>query len=117
RKMPEFVREKTHRVLNQLGVAPSKSKILILGVSYKRDLGDYRESPALEVIKLLQEDGADIVYHDPFVPSFHEHGLAMESVALTDELLEEIDLVVVTSDHTGIDYTRVVDKSPHVLDT
>ena len=117
RRMPEFVREKTYRVLNQLGVAASKAKLLILGVSYKRDLGDFRESPAIEVIKLLREDGAEIVYHDPFVPSFAEHGITMESTPLTDELLAETDLVVVTSDHTGIDYTRVVDKATHVLDT
>ncbi len=117
RKMPEFVREKTHRVLNQLGVAPSKAKVLVLGVSYKRNLGDFRESPAIEVIKHLQEDGAQVVYHDPFVPSFAEHGIAMENAPLTEELLAECDLVVVTADHTCIDYGWVVDKAVHVLDT
>ena len=91
RSMPRFVREKAHRVLNRLGVATSKSKILILGVSYKKDLGDYRESPALEVIKLLEEEGALVIYHDPYVPSFEEHGLAMESVPLTDEVLADVE--------------------------
>ena len=117
RKMPEFVREKTHRVLNQLGIAPSRAKLLILGVSYKRDMGDFRESPAIEVIKLLEGDGSTLVYHDPFVPSFSEHGVVMESVPLTEELLAECDLVVVTSDHTCIDYTWMVAKAKHVLDT
>jgi nucleotide sugar dehydrogenase len=117
RKMPEFVREKTNRVLNQLGVAPSRSKLLILGVSYKRDMGDYRESPAIEVIKLMQDDAATVVYHDPFVPSFAEHGLAMESTPLTEELLGQCNLVIVTADHSSIDYSWLVEKANHVLDT
>ena len=117
RRMPEFVREKTHRVLNQLGIAPSKSKILVLGVSYKRDLGDYRESPAVEVIKHLQDDGADVCYHDPYVPGFSEHGVTLENAPLTEELLRECDLVVVTADHTCVDYAWVVERANHVLDT
>jgi UDP-N-acetyl-D-glucosamine dehydrogenase len=117
RRMPEFVREKTHRVLNMLGVSPSKSRILLLGVSYKRDLGDWRESPAIEVIKLLQADGTDVVYHDPYVPSFEEHGLAMESVALSDELLESCTMAIIGTDHQAVDYDRIVDKVAHVLDT
>jgi UDP-N-acetyl-D-glucosamine dehydrogenase len=71
RKMPDFVREKTCRVLNKLGVAPSRSKILILGVAYKKDLSDWRESPAIHVITRLLEDGAEIAYHDPFVPEIY----------------------------------------------
>ena len=90
---------------------------MICGVSYKRDLGDFRESPAIEVIKLLQEDGSAIVYHDPYVPSFAEHGVIMDSTPLTEELLKESDLVVVTADHTCIDYTWLVEKATHVLDT
>ncbi len=117
RKMPEFVRDKTHRVLNMLGVSPSKSKILLLGVSYKRDLGDWRESPALEVIKLLQADGAEVIYHDPYVASFDEHGLVMENTPLTDELLESVTMAIITTDHQCVDYDRVVAKVPHVLDT
>lgn len=117
RRMPEFVREKAHRVLNLVGVSPSKSKILALGVSYKKDLGDWRESPAIEVIKLLQEDGAEVVYHDPYVPNFDEHGVVMESVALTDELLESCTMCVVLTDHKAVDYDRVVEKIPHTLDT
>jgi UDP-N-acetyl-D-glucosamine dehydrogenase len=117
RRMPEFVREKAHRVLNQQGVAPSRSKVLAVGVSYKKDLGDYRESPAVEVIKLLLADGVDVVYHDPFVPSFEEHGLAMESVPLTQELVEECDLSIILSDHSNVDYAWLVEKARSVLDT
>ena len=68
RRMPEFVREKAWRILNQLGVAPSKAKILVMGVAYKKDLGDWRESPALKIIAHLLKDGAAISYHDPHVP-------------------------------------------------
>jgi len=117
RRMPEFVRDKAFRALNRLGVAPSKSRVLILGVSYKKDLGDYRESPAVEVIRLLQEEGADVVYHDPYVPHFEEHGLVMESVPLTAELVAGCDLVVITSDHACVDYGWVVERARHVLDT
>src|SRR5262249_5633975 len=117
RRMPEYVREKTHRVLNHLGVAPSRSKILVLGVSYKKDLGDFRESPAVEVIRLLPDDGAEVGYHDPFVPNFEEHGVAMDSVPLTEELLSECDMVVIAADHSNIDYAWVVENAKHVLDT
>src|SRR5207253_10534845 len=117
RGMPRFVREKAHRVLNRLGVAPSRSKILILGVSYKKDLGDYRESPAIEIIKLLEEEGAQVIYHDPYVPSFEEHGLAMDSVPLTDEVLADVNMAIITADHSSVDYAYVVSRVPHVLDT
>jgi nucleotide sugar dehydrogenase len=117
RKMPEFVRTKAARELNRMGKAVSRSKILALGVSYKRDVGDWRESPALDVIKLLQEDGAEVLYHDPHVPEFRGHGLSLECSPLSDEVLAECDLVVVLTDHTTIDYNRVVEKARHVLDT
>jgi nucleotide sugar dehydrogenase len=117
RRMPEFVRDKTHRVLNSLGVSPSRSKILILGMSYKRDMGDWRESPSLEVIKLLQEDGAEVLYHDPYVPSFSEHGIAMENTPLSDEMLESCSMAIITTDHQCVNYDYVVEKVPHTLDT
>ncbi len=117
RKMPEFVRQKAARELNRMGKAVSRSKILALGVSYKRDVGDWRESPALDVIKLLQEDGAEVVYHDPHVPEFRDHGLSMESAPLTNELLAECDLVVILADHTSIDYAGIVANARCVLDT
>jgi UDP-N-acetyl-D-glucosamine dehydrogenase len=117
RKMPDFVREKAGRVLSRCGVALSRAKILLLGVSYKRDLGDYRESPAVEVIKLLQREGAEVNYHDPFVPSFEEHGVALECVPLTEEVLAAHDLVIVASDHTCVDYSYVARHARYVLDT
>jgi len=117
RKMPEFVRTKAARELNRIGKAVSRSKILALGVSYKRDVGDWRESPAMDVIKLLIEDGADVIYHDPHVPEFRGHGLSMECAPLSDQVLAECDLVIVLTDHSKIDFANVVAKSKCVLDT
>jgi nucleotide sugar dehydrogenase len=117
RRMPEFVREKAIRVLNHLGVAASHAKILIMGLSYKKDLDDCRESPSLDVIKLLQHEGAEVVYHDPYVPRFCEHGLEMEGVALTEELVKECDMAIITTDHSCIDYQWLVNTAKHVLDT
>lgn len=117
RSMPEFVRDKAGRVLNQLGVALSRAKILVLGVAYKKDLDDCRESPALDVIRLLFESGAEVVYHDPFVPHCREHGLDLKGVALTESLVRSCDLVIIATDHSTVDYAWVVDNANHTLDT
>lgn len=117
RKMPEFVREKALRSLNQAGVAPSRARVLILGVAYKRDLGDYRESPAIHIIRMLQREGAKVTYHDPYVPEFREHDLEMRSCPLTKELVRDCDLVIIATDHSVLDYTWVVEHARHVLDT
>lgn len=117
RRMPEFVREKAIRILNRLGVVPSRAKILVLGVAYKRDIDDYRESPAIEVIKLLLADGAKVSYHDPYIPKFRSGDLTMDSQDLTEELLRSQDLVIITTDHSNIDYQWVVANAKHVFDT
>jgi len=117
RRMPEFVRDKVFRILNKLGVAPSKAKVLVLGVAYKKDLGDYRESPAIEIIKLLQADGVEVSYHDPYVPRLDSGELAMESRELTEKLLRDQDLIIITTDHSSVDYEWVVANSRHVFDT
>ncbi len=116
RKMPGFVREKALRILNRMGVAPSRANILVLGVAYKRDIADYRESPAIEVIRLLKQDGANVVYHDPYVPCFTEDGLSMESLPLTAEILAAQDLVIITTDHSSLDYAWVVACASAILD-
>ena len=117
RRMPEFVREKAMRVMNQLGVVPRSSHVLVLGVAYKRDLDDCRESPAIEVIKLLEREGVSVDYHDPHVPQLAQDGIARSSIPLTAEALSAADLVIVATDHTAIDYDFVVRHARHVLDT
>jgi UDP-N-acetyl-D-glucosamine dehydrogenase len=116
--MPYFVREKVMRALNEQGLALKKSKILALGVAYKRDIEDWRESPALKVMEVLRKDGADVDYHDPYVPSFtDEHGEMHHSVPLSIETIERADAVVVLTDHTTVDYARLLDHAKLVIDT
>ncbi|MDY7055165.1 nucleotide sugar dehydrogenase [Limnospira fusiformis] len=117
RKMPQFVREKTWRVLNHNGIAPSKAHILIIGVAYKKDVGDWRESPALEVIDFLLEDGVNLIYHDPYVPNIRVGSRDFSSVELTDVTISTADLVLITTDHSQIDYINLVEKAQAVLDT
>lgn len=117
RRMPEYVREKVLRVLNRMGMSPSQASVLVLGVAYKRDLGDVRESPALDIIDLLEHDGASVLYHDPFVPSLELQGRSMKSQALTEDLVGGVDLVLIVTDHSVIDYDWVVKNAVCVLDT
>ena len=99
-EMPIFVADKVREVLNRKRLAVNGSKIVLLGVAYKRDIDDVRESPALDVLKLLEADGADVAYHDPFVPEWKEDGVTRRSQTLTDELLSGADAVVILTDHT-----------------
>ncbi len=117
RRMPEFVRTKAWRVLNEAGIAPSRSKILALGAAYKKDIADWRESPAMDVIQLLLEDHADVIYHDAYVPEVSVSGHTLRSVELSDTALESADLVIILTDHSSVDYARVVGKAKRVLDT
>jgi UDP-N-acetyl-D-glucosamine dehydrogenase len=96
------------------------ARVLVLGVAYKKDVDDMRESPAVHLIEGLQKRGALVVYHDPFVPRMprmRQHHLDMISVPLTDQALEDSDAVLIATDHSSIDYARVVAKSPLVVDT
>ncbi|MBW6394553.1 nucleotide sugar dehydrogenase [Thermus sp. SYSU G05001] len=117
RKMPEFVVDKALRLLAEAGIPVRGAKALVLGVAYKKDLGDYRESPAIRVIQGLRRLGLEVRYHDPYVPRFSEHGLTMESVELSEELLREQDLVLITTDHSSYDYPWILEHAPRVLDT
>jgi UDP-N-acetyl-D-glucosamine dehydrogenase len=117
RRMPSFVRSKAFRVLNRQGIAPSRSHILVMGVTYKKDLADWRESPALEVIKSLLKEGASLTYHDPFTPELEIDGITLNSVSLTDDAISQADLVIITTDHSSVDYTRLIHHAQSVLDT
>lgn len=117
RLMPEFVRSKTWRILNDIGIAPSKARILILGVAYKNDLDDCRESPAMEILEMLVNDGAEITYHDPFVAEFEQNGIAMKSQPLTEELIRRQDLVLLLTNHSNVDYELVAAHANRILDT
>jgi UDP-N-acetyl-D-glucosamine dehydrogenase len=116
-EMPIFVVDKVRDALNRNKKAVNGSRILVLGVAYKRDIDDVRESPALDVIRLLEADGAHVDYHDPHVPSIREDGKVMTSVKLTDSALRDVDAVVIVTDHTGVDYQMVTDHARLVVDT
>jgi UDP-N-acetyl-D-glucosamine dehydrogenase len=115
-EMPVFVVDKIRDALNRNRKAVNGSSVLVLGVAYKKDIEDVRESPALDVIRLLEADGAAVSYHDPFVPELDEDGHHLESVELTDEALSEADAVVILTDHSAFDYQRVVDQAKVLID-
>jgi nucleotide sugar dehydrogenase len=117
RQMPLFVREKILKILNEAGVAPSRARLLFLGVTYKGDVPDCRESPALRIMELLARDGADLAYHDPYVAEIGVYGRRLASVPLESGVLADADLVVITTDHACVDYELVVSCARRVFDT
>lgn len=114
--MPEYVATKIARVLNRGKKAVHGSRILVLGAAYKKDIADVRESPSLDVIKLLYEEGAEVDYSDPFVPELHLDNRTLRSVPLTAENLRRYDCAVVVTDHTCFDYGLIVRESALVVD-
>jgi UDP-N-acetyl-D-glucosamine dehydrogenase len=112
--MPYYCAERIARALNDAAKPMSGSRVLILGVSYKGNVGDVRESPALKLIELLRAGGAELSYHDPHVPALLDLGL--ESQELTDELLRESDIVCVVTAHAAVDHARVAELSQRVID-
>jgi UDP-N-acetyl-D-glucosamine dehydrogenase len=113
--MPHFVVDKVMDALNQEKKALNGSRLLVLGVAYKRDIDDVRESPALDIIELLEQKGADVAYHDPHAPSLRLGEHTRSSVAL--EGLEGYDAVIVVTDHTAVDYRLVATRARLVVDT
>jgi nucleotide sugar dehydrogenase len=117
RHMPEFVLEKAMRILSDRGIGLGGARVLALGVTYKKDIDDPRETPAANVIKLFKARGANVFYHDPFIPHFTEMGLDMESVPLTPTEVSMADLVVILTDHSRVDYQMVAKEAKLILDT
>jgi UDP-N-acetyl-D-glucosamine dehydrogenase len=115
--MPEYWVAKVAERLNEAGKAVRASTVLVLGVAYKKDIDDIRESPALDVIRLLLQRGATVRYHDPHVPTVKEDGMELASVPLTAATLEGADCVVVVTDHSSVDYTMVARHARAVVDT
>ncbi|HVF41057.1 MAG TPA: nucleotide sugar dehydrogenase [Gemmatimonadaceae bacterium] len=116
-EMPALVVERVAHSLNMKRKPVNGSRVLVIGVAYKKDIDDMRESPALDVIRLLEEQGADVAYHDPYVPSFREDGHQRVGVELTDRELSSADAVVIITDHSSLDYQRIVDLAETVVDT
>src|SRR5262249_38380190 len=118
-RMPEHVVELVTKGLNNHRKPVNGSKVLILGVAYKRDIDDMRESPALAIIEQLQELGAEVSFHDPYVPEVHleANGRHLRGSGLSSEIIAEADCVVIVTDHRKIDYGWVAEQAKLVVDT
>ncbi len=119
-QMPYYVVQRTMEALNKNKQTLNGAKVLCLGAAYKKDIDDMRESPSLRVMTLLAEKGAELSYHDPYVPELHKgHGFNMEmkSVPLKPETLGQYDAVLILTDHSDIDYAMLVDRAKVVVDT
>jgi UDP-N-acetyl-D-glucosamine dehydrogenase len=120
RAMPEYVVGKLVKALNERRRSLKGSKVLILGIAYKKNVDDMRESPAVEVMEMLRDAGAELAYSDPHVPVFpkmREHTFDLSSVALTPESLACFDAVVLTTDHTKFDYDMILANAQLVIDS
>jgi UDP-N-acetyl-D-glucosamine dehydrogenase len=115
--MPQYVVSKIAEALNGHRKSVNGSRILVLGVAYKKDIGDVRESPALDIIKLLQDRGAEIVINDPYAGEITLDRGVLRSVPLGDEVLAAADCAVIVTNHSSYDYARIVEKSRLVVDT
>ena len=116
-EMPLFWVRKLSEALNSQGKAVQGASVLVLGVAYKRDIEDIRESPALDIIRLLEGQGARVSYFDPHVPRFREDGREFRSVELTPELVAGVDCVMIVTDHTSVDYRMIKRNAKLVVDT
>lgn len=116
--MPEYTVERAGKLLNRFKKALNGSNVLVLGVAYKQDIDDYRESPALRVIEELEKTGALVSYFDPYIPSYKYNGSIRTGIAeLNKEVLESADLVVVTCAHSNVDYDFVQQNAKAIFDT
>jgi UDP-N-acetyl-D-glucosamine dehydrogenase len=116
-EMPEFWVRKVVEALNEQSKAVRGSRVLLVGVAYKKNIDDIRESPALDIIRLLHQRGAVISYHDPYVPTLKEDDIALASVPLTVETVQQSDCVIVVTDHATVDYKLIARHARAAVDT
>jgi UDP-N-acetyl-D-glucosamine dehydrogenase len=115
--MPRFAVSRVQDALNDHGKSVKGSRILVLGVAYKPDIDDMRESPSLDVILLLEQKGADVRYHDPYVPAFRHDDFAMQSVTDLDAEIKAADVVVIVTNHSKYDYAAILRDAKLIVDT
>ncbi len=120
-RMPYYIVDKTIEALNQRGKSIRGAKILVLGIAYKKDIDDQRESPSLKIISIFKRKGARVAYNDPHVPRSSGHreypGLSLRSVALTPKRLRASDAVIIATDHSAYEFEKIVKYAPMVIDT
>jgi UDP-N-acetyl-D-glucosamine dehydrogenase len=115
--MPRYVVERTIDALNGVSKALRGSRIHLFGIAYKADIDDVRESPAVDVAKLLQAKGAEVTYSDPYVPRVDEHGLQLIATSVDEAFARGFDCAVITTNHKAFDYERIVRDAPLIVDT
>ena len=116
-KMPYHVRELAVRALGRFGKSIAGSSVLLLGMAYKKDVADFRESPTLKIMQVLERDGAHVAYHDPHIPSVDEHGIQLTAVDLDENTLAAADVAIIVTDHSAYDYDWIVRHANVVIDT
>jgi len=115
--MPQYILERSSKILNKFQKALNKSVILILGIAYKNDIDDYRESPALKVIENFKNEGAEVKFYDPYISAYRYKGKEYEGVELTRKVLNDADLVVIITAHKLYDYNFIQENSKFIFDT
>ena len=117
-KMPEYCVDRAAKVLNRVKKALNGSKVLVLGVAYKADIDDYRESPAIDVIEVLQREGANVDFFDPYIPKFRAHGKEYVGIAdISPEVISSYDIVFVAAAHTNVDYDMIEQNAQAIFDS
>ena len=117
-RMPEYCVDRAANILNRFKKALNGAQVLVLGIAYKQDIDDYRESPALRVIEALKAQGADVTFYDSYIPEYKDKGLTYHSIKeLTAEMIKEKDLVIITAAHSNVDYAFVQQHAKAIFDT
>lgn len=117
-KMPEYCVDRATQILNRFEKSLKGSRVLVVGVAYKQDIDDYRESPALEVIEILKQSGAEVEYYDPWIPQYQYHGKVLRGMTeITPDQVEQYDLLMITAAHSNVDYEMLQQHAKAIFDT
>ena len=117
-KMPEYCVERASKVLNRHKKALNGSKVLVVGVAYKQDIDDYRESPAIDVINVLKKTGADVDFYDPYISQYKDNGQVYTGLDKIDKgVISSYDIVMITAAHTAVDYDMIQQNAKAIFDT
>lgn len=117
-KMPEYCVERAMKILNRQGKALSRSNVLVLGIAYKQDIDDYRESPAIDVIEILNKNGASVEFYDPYIPEYKHRGEKFRGIEKIDSnIISKYDLIMITASHSNIDYNMINENAKAIFDT
>ena len=117
-KMPEYCVERASKILNRYGKAMKNAKILILGIAYKQDIDDYRESPALRVIEILKREEADVQFHDPWISEYKYKNCKFQGLSeINEDIINGFDLIIITCAHSNVNYNMIQENAKMIFDT